>query len=60
VLSVGDDGPGFPSDFSTDAVKTLGMLLLRSLARQLNGVVLFSSQPTRATLRFPLPADEAQ
>ncbi|MES1184014.1 MAG: PAS domain S-box protein, partial [Myxococcales bacterium] len=46
-LSVADDGRGFPENFEADESKTLGLLLLKSLARQLQGEVRFSSQPTR-------------
>jgi PAS domain S-box-containing protein len=53
-LTVSDDGPGFPAGFAPEAGNTLGTLLLRRLAQQLGGEMLFSSEPTRGVLRFRL------
>jgi PAS domain S-box-containing protein len=52
VLDVSDDGPGFPEGFAPGRVSSLGMLLLRNLARHLGGEISFNSRPTRVTLRF--------
>ncbi len=52
-LIVGDDGPGFPTTLDPEASKSLGMLLLTSLARQLRGEIDFQNDPTRSTLCFP-------
>lgn len=49
-LSVADDGPGFPEDFEADESKTLGLMLLKSLARQLQGELLFPTHPRNAAL----------
>lgn len=54
LLSVSDDGPGFADGFEPHSAKTLGMLLLGSLARQLEGELSFRGRPACGTLRFPL------
>ena len=53
-LSVEDDGVGFPPGDSTeDSGETLGLRLVRSLARQLEGeMVLRPGNPTRVAVRF--------
>jgi two-component sensor histidine kinase len=43
VLSISDDGPGLPSGFDLTASKSLGMRILHSFARTLNGDVAFNS-----------------
>jgi PAS domain S-box-containing protein len=53
-VTVADEGPGFSDSFKPDFERTLGMLLIRNLTRQLRGEISFSSRPTRVTLRFPL------
>ena len=54
VVGVRDEGPGVPSTALTSA--TLGMQLVRSLARQLRGkVAIDNDDGARVTLRVPLP-----
>jgi PAS domain S-box-containing protein len=53
-LTVSDDGPGFPAGFVAEGRKTLGILLLRRLAKQLGGELRFSSAPTQVVLTFRL------
>jgi PAS domain S-box-containing protein len=52
LLEVSDDGPGFPPGFEPASVKTLGLVLLRGLAKQLDGEIAFRAHPTRIILRF--------
>jgi PAS domain S-box-containing protein len=56
-LSVADDGAGMPPDWSLAASRSLGMILIDSLSRQLEGEIGFSSPGGRgssASLSFPL------
>ena len=56
VVSVRDEGRGMPSTALSSA--TLGMQLVRSLARQLRGKVTTDNAPgARVTLRVPLSAN---
>ena len=57
-LEVSDDGCGLPPDFDLASGNSLGKRLIRSLVKQLNGQVQFTSaQPgTRVLLTLPLPA----
>jgi two-component sensor histidine kinase len=50
-----DNGPGFPPDFSLEQSETLGLLLVRNLAGQLDGTAEVGD-PRRAEIciRFPL------
>jgi len=53
VLSVADDGPGLPKDFTTRNKNSLGQGILQSLAGQLHGKLIFESGPgTVASLSF--------
>lgn len=56
-LEVSDDGCGLPPDFDLASGNSLGKRLIRSLVKQLNGQVQFTStQPgTRVLLTLPLP-----
>lgn len=51
-LEVADNGPGLPADFRPERTGSLGMRVIASLARQLDGKVAFASDPggTRASL----------
>ncbi|MDP2341420.1 MAG: histidine kinase dimerization/phosphoacceptor domain -containing protein [Deltaproteobacteria bacterium] len=55
TLVIADDGRGLPSDHDPTAAGTLGMKLVRGLARQLDGQLELSSPPrgVRWELRFP-------
>ena len=44
VLSVGDNGIGFPEEFSIDTCQSLGLRLVKSLTQQLNGRFEISMQ----------------
>jgi two-component sensor histidine kinase len=53
TLSVADDGPGLPTDFSISRTGSLGQGILQSLAGQLHGKLVFdSSSGTVARLVF--------
>ena len=53
VLSVGDDGPGLPSNFGKAQTSSLGQGILQSLARQLHGKLVFDAGPgTVARMTF--------
>jgi PAS domain S-box-containing protein len=55
LLAVEDDGRGIPEEFRGPDCESMGMVLLRSFARQLGGSLeLDCSAGTRALLRFPL------
>ncbi len=57
-LVVEDDGRGMPAALDSKAPATLGMHLIRTLTRQLRGVISFETNAgTRATLRFPRDDD---
>ena len=54
-VSIEDDGEGLPGDFTLDAVHSLGLQIVRMLARQLRGTLsLEPSEGTCFCLRFPL------
>ena len=54
VLSVSDEGVGMPQAFDLDKAESLGMIIIRTLAEQINGRIEFSSaKGTEAILRFP-------
>ncbi len=58
-LSVRDNGVGMPSDIDLAHSKTLGLQLVSSLSRQLNGIVsLDTENGTRVTLRFSSGSDQ--
>ena len=56
-LSVADDGHGLPDDFAPDTTPSLGMKVVRMVARQLGGTLSFGRCNTRGgaifALRFP-------
>lgn len=56
VLSVRDNGPGLPPNFSLDQISSLGMTLIISLAQQLRGSICAENMEKGGacfTLRFP-------
>jgi PAS domain S-box-containing protein len=54
VLEVADDGVGIPKDFDWTRAHSLGLRIVRDLARQLRGSVeLDRTHGTRFTVRFP-------
>jgi PAS domain S-box-containing protein len=54
-IEVRDDGVGLPSDLDPKTARSLGMVLIFMLARQLGGKVNFSVEGgTRAVLGFPI------
>jgi two-component sensor histidine kinase len=59
-ITVMDDGPGFPGGVAPTEVASLGLFLVRSLARQLRARTTFASDPTRCVVEFPLdsPAEK--
>jgi PAS domain S-box-containing protein len=55
VLEVADDGVGIPRDFDWTRTRSLGLRLVRDLAKQLRGTVeLDRAHGSRFILRFPL------
>lgn len=57
LLSVRDDGPGFPAQLAPDATATLGLTLVTILSRQIGGTLEFSSRGgARVDLTLPLKA----
>jgi two-component sensor histidine kinase len=58
VLTVRDNGRGFPAEFDLARSTRLGMHLVKTLARQLGGVLELSSLAgSECRLRFPSPAE---
>ncbi len=56
-LSVADDGVGLAGDFDIEAAATLGLRVVRSLARQLDGELVVERSPSTAfRLTFPVPS----
>jgi two-component sensor histidine kinase len=57
VLSVTDDGPGLPKEFDPTSTRGLGMKLVSSLVRQINGQLQIApgndGRGTRFTVLFP-------
>ncbi|MFZ9890178.1 MAG: histidine kinase, partial [Myxococcota bacterium] len=54
-VMVRDEGPGLPSDFDLRASESLGLQLVRTLTRQLNGVIEAKSDGGAVfELSFPL------
>ena len=54
VLTVADDGNGLPDGFSPEATKSLGLKIVRSLARQIDATFAMESvDGTRCRLVFP-------
>lgn len=53
VLSVADDGPGWPADFNPAASQSLGMRIVMSLAQQIDGEFEYRNEGGAvSTLRF--------
>ncbi|MBF0458003.1 MAG: PAS domain S-box protein [Nitrospirae bacterium] len=44
ILEVKDNGAGFPADFDTRQTKSLGMVIIRSLTKQILGTVKFKNE----------------
>jgi len=58
VLTVRDNGQGFPADFDLARSTRLGMHIVKTLARQLGGALELSSLAgAECRLRFPNPAE---
>ena len=56
MFSVSDNGIGIPPEFDVQRVKTLGLKLVRQLARQLKGTISISgTQGTIVRIDFPVP-----
>jgi two-component sensor histidine kinase len=56
TMTVCDDGVGFPEGFDPDGCRTLGVQLVRMLARQLGGEVSFGAEPGGgAAVRLAIP-----
>jgi two-component system CheB/CheR fusion protein len=59
VAEVSDNGVGLPADFDTRENKSLGIFLVRRLAKQLEGEVDFrSNQGTTVRIQIPVVAKE--
>jgi two-component sensor histidine kinase/DNA-binding response OmpR family regulator len=57
LLTVSDDGHGIPAGFDLTTMKSLGMTIVSSLTRQLDGTLEILRHPgTTVTIRFPAPA----
>jgi PAS domain S-box-containing protein len=55
VLTIADDGVGFPADLDLRKSKTLGLQLVAGLSEQLGGSLkVLGQKGTRSTLTFPL------
>jgi PAS domain S-box-containing protein len=60
-VEVRDEGVGLPPSFDPQAAPSLGMMLVRTLSKQLDGSVEFrGGSGTVATLRFPIAAHVAE
>jgi two-component sensor histidine kinase len=56
LISVKDSGPGFPGDFDLRKSTGLGLQLVQSLVKQLEGSLELSSNPgAEIRIKFPLP-----
>jgi two-component sensor histidine kinase len=59
LLSVADEGPGLPADFDPAKARGLGMKVIRSLARQHGGQLLFGpgehGRGAKFTVRITVP-----
>lgn len=56
VLTVSDDGIGFPADIDVRAPRTLGLRIVNILAAQIKGSLSIQNEPgTTFTLVFPAP-----
>jgi PAS domain S-box-containing protein len=55
VLTVADNGPGFPDDFSLEDADSLGMQLIYNLMRKLGGSIqIDSTHGAMVSIRYPL------
>ena len=59
IVSVADDGVGFPDNFQPRAHTGLGMRVVRSLARQLSAELEFDSHPLGLTVTLTVPPTKA-
>jgi two-component sensor histidine kinase len=60
-LVVSDDGVGFPDGFVLEQASTLGMLVVRSLVRQLRGEMsLGAGRGAEIRIRFPGPVEKSE
>jgi two-component sensor histidine kinase len=63
LLSISDDGEGFPAGFDPESGTGLGMKVVRMVARQLNGTLSVEQTcdlgGASIALRFPEPARAA-
>jgi two-component system, sensor histidine kinase PdtaS len=64
VLQVRDDGPGYPPDLDVSKARSMGLSLVRTLTRQLHGVLTCSYDGGACfTIQFPptvhQPTDES-
>ena len=61
MLSVSDDGEGFPAGFDPEAGTGLGMKVVRMVARQLGGELIIEAAGdlggAHGGIRFPAPAE---
>jgi two-component sensor histidine kinase len=59
VLRVADDGVGLPAELDVRTARSLGVRLVRTLARQLDGTIEYRSADPGAEVRltFPLAHD---
>jgi two-component sensor histidine kinase len=58
LLTVADDGPGFPEGFLLEAVKTVGFKIIGSLVKQRKGtVVAFNHSGAVVQVRLPWPEE---
>jgi two-component sensor histidine kinase len=55
ILTIADDGAGYPADLDLSAVSSLGMRLVRRLAEQIEGEVSFERREAGATCRISVP-----
>jgi two-component system, sensor histidine kinase PdtaS len=55
MLSVSDNGIGYPAEFALAKAGTLGLHLVKLLSDQIGGAVTFNrANPTRFSIRFPI------
>ena len=61
VLSVEDNGGGFPDEQDPGSDETLGVSIVHDLSAQLGGAAAFSNcDGARCTVRFPVPAADPE
>lgn len=54
LLKISDNGKGLPEHFKIDAQQSLGMTLVQTLSKQLDGEINFESRPEREGAEFTL------